>query len=77
MENLSHLCYSVPKAELHIHIEGSFEPELMFKLAERNGIKLPYKNVADLKEKYKFKNLQEFLDIYYAGCSVLIKEEDF
>ena len=77
MENLSYLCYSIPKAELHIHIEGSFEPELMFKLAERNGIKLPYKNVEELKEKYKFKNLQEFLDIYYAGCSVLIKEEDF
>lgn len=77
MENLSKLCYDVPKAELHIHIEGTFEPELMFKIANRNGIKLPYASVEELKAKYKFKNLQEFLDIYYAGCSALIKEEDF
>lgn len=77
MENLCKLCYEIPKAELHIHIEGTFEPALMFKIAERNGIKLPYSSIEDLKSKYKFNNLQEFLDIYYSGCSVLITEEDF
>lgn len=68
---------SLPKAELHMHIEGSFEPELMFKIAERNGITLPYASVEELKTKYDFNNLQEFLDIYYQGCAVLITEQDF
>lgn len=76
-DQLMDFCFTCPKAELHIHIEGSFEPELMFKIAERNKIQLPYASVNHLKEKYKFKDLQEFLDIYYAGCKVLINEEDF
>ncbi len=67
----------IPKAELHLHIEGSLEPELMFKLAKRNKIKIPYKSVAALKKAYQFANLQEFLDIYYQGASVLIKKKDF
>ena len=67
----------MPKAELHLHIEGSFEPELMFEIAKRNGIKLPYKDIDVLKQAYNFNNLQEFLDIYYAGAGVLITEQDF
>lgn len=67
----------LPKAELHLHIEGSFEPELMFKIADRNKIKLSYKSIDDLKAAYKFNNLQEFLDIYYAGANVLMTDEDF
>lgn len=67
----------IPKAELHMHIEGSFEPELMFEIAHRNGIKIKYPSVAALKKAYRFNNLQEFLDIYYAGAAVLIKEQDF
>ncbi len=66
-----------PKAELHIHIEGSLEPELIFQLAERNGIKLPYASVDALRQAYAFTNLQTFLDVYYAGASVLITEDDF
>ncbi len=68
---------SLPKAELHMHIEGSFEPELMFKIAKRNGIQLPYESVDALKACYAFNNLQEFLDIYYQGVNVLQTEEDF
>ncbi|NOR75210.1 MAG: adenosine deaminase [Draconibacterium sp.] len=67
----------LPKTELHLHIEGTFEPELMFKIAERNGIKLKYKSINELKKKYNFNNLQEFLDIYYAGANVLLYEQDF
>lgn len=67
----------IPKAELHLHIEGTFEPELMFEIAKRNGKKIKYSNVDELKKAYKFNNLQEFLDIYYAGADVLIKEQDF
>lgn len=67
----------LPKAELHLHIEGSLEPELMFALAQRNKIEIPYKNIEEVKEAYKFSCLQDFLNIYYAGASVLIKEEDF
>ena len=67
----------IPKAELHLHIEGTFEPELMFAIAKRNGKKIKYNSVADLKKAYRFNNLQEFLDIYYAGADVLIKEQDF
>jgi len=61
----------MPKIELHLHIEGSLEPELMFKLAKRNGVQLPYKNVEELRAAYQFANLQEFLDLYYQGMSVL------
>lgn len=67
----------LPKAELHVHIEGTFEPELMFQLAERNGITLPYENVAALKTAYNFNQLQDFLDIYYQGMNVLRTEQDF
>jgi adenosine deaminase len=67
----------MPKAELHIHIEGSLEPELIFKLAQRNGVKLPYADVESLRRAYAFTDLQSFLDIYYAGASVLLKEQDF
>ncbi len=67
----------IPKAELHIHIEGSFEPELMFEIARRNNISLKYKSVEELKNAYNFNNLQEFLDIYYEGAKVLIKQDDF
>ncbi|MGY8780237.1 MAG: adenosine deaminase [Fidelibacterota bacterium] len=67
----------LPKAELHLHIEGTFEPELMFKIAKRNHIQINYKSVNDLKKAYNFNSLQEFLDIYYAGANVLIYEQDF
>jgi adenine deaminase len=67
----------LPKAELHLHIEGSFEPELMFEIAKRNGISIPYSTVEEVKEAYEFNNLQEFLDIYYQGAKVLQTEEDF
>ncbi|MBI2772615.1 MAG: adenosine deaminase [Burkholderiales bacterium] len=67
----------MPKAELHIHIEGSLEPELIFRLAQRNGVALPYASVEELRKAYAFSNLQSFLDIYYAGASVLITEQDF
>ena len=67
----------LPKAELHLHIEGSFEPELMFALAQRNQIDIPYKTIEEVKQAYKFSCLQDFLNIYYAGASVLIHEQDF
>jgi len=67
----------LPKCELHIHIEGSLEPELMFKLAARNNIALPYESVDALRRAYHFTQLQDFLDIYYRGMSVLITEQDF
>src|ERR1700709_1875847 len=66
-----------PKAELHIHIEGSLEPELIFKLAQRNGVTLAYPDVEALRQAYAFTDLQSFLDIYYAGASVLLKAQDF
>jgi adenosine deaminase len=67
----------IPKAELHLHIEGSLEPRLMFKLAKRNRIKIPFKSIDEIKSAYNFHNLQSFLNIYYQGAKVLIKEEDF
>lgn len=70
------LC-AMPKAELHMHIEGSLEPELIFALAQRNGVALPYADVQALRSAYAFSNLQSFLDIYYAGASVLLHEQDF
>ncbi|MFM0321446.1 adenosine deaminase [Caballeronia glebae] len=66
-----------PKAELHIHIEGSLEPELIFALAKRNNVKLPYDSIEALRAAYAFSDLQSFLDIYYAGASVLLTEQDF
>jgi len=71
------LIRSLPKCELHIHIEGSLEPNLMFALARRNGIRLPYASVEALRQAYHFRNLRDFLDIYYQGMSVLITEQDF
>lgn len=71
------LADNLPKAELHMHLEGSLEPELMFSLARRNGVSLPYENEDDLRMAYNFNNLQEFLDLYYSGMSVLITEQDF
>ncbi len=68
---------SLPKAELHLHIEGSLEPELLFELAQRNNIDIPYSSIEELRSAYNFNNLQEFLDIYYAGAAVLIEEQDF
>ena len=76
-KDLPALLRRAPKAELHIHIEGSLEPELIFKLAQRNGIALDYPNVEALRAAYAFSDLQSFLDIYYAGASVLLSEEDF
>ena len=76
-QTLPDLLRAMPKAELHIHIEGSLEPELIFALAQRNGVSLPYANVAELRAAYAFTNLQSFLDLYYAGASVLLHEQDF
>lgn len=76
-KSLDQFIDGLPKAELHLHIEGSFEPELMFQIADRNKIKLKYENIDSLKAAYNFNNLQEFLDIYYEGANVLINEEDF
>jgi len=67
----------LPKAELHLHIEGTLEPDLMFELARRNGVTLPYGSVDDLRRAYDFTNLQSFLDIYYRGASALLHEQDF
>jgi adenine deaminase len=72
-----HKIIGAPKAELHIHIEGSLEPELIFRLAERNGVKLAYPSVDALRAAYAFSDLQSFLDVYYAGASVLLNEQDF
>ena len=71
------LIRALPKAELHVHIEGTFEPELMFEIAQRNQIAIPYKTVEEVKQAYNFHNLQSFLDIYYASASVLVHEQDF
>ncbi len=71
------LLRAMPKAELHMHIEGSLEPELIFALAQRNGVQLPYADVEALRAAYAFTDLQSFLDIYYAGASVLLQEQDF
>lgn len=76
-DRLPALLRSMPKAELHLHIEGSLEPELIFALAQRNGVALPYPSVEALRQAYAFTDLQSFLDIYYAGASVLLKEQDF
>ena len=67
----------LPKAELHVHIEGTLEPELMFTLAQKNNIELPYKSIEEVRNAYHFTSLQSFLDIYYAGAQVLITQSDF
>lgn len=76
-QHLPALLRGMPKAELHLHIEGTLEPELIFALAARNKVKLPYASVEDLRAAYAFTDLQSFLDIYYAGASVLLQEQDF
>jgi len=76
-QELLQLAQRMPKAELHLHIEGSLEPEMAFHLAARNGVRLNYPDVHSLRAAYAFKNLQEFLDIYYTCMSVLLQEEDF
>lgn len=73
----SALIARLPKAELHLHIEGSLEPELLFALAQRNGVVIPFANVAEVRAAYDFSNLQDFLDIYYQGMAVLLTEQDF
>ena len=74
---LNEFIEKIPKAELHLHIEGSFEPEQMFEIARRNNIDIPYKSVEEVRKAYNFNNLQEFLDIYYAGANALQTEQDF
>jgi adenosine deaminase len=76
-DQLRHVLQAMPKAELHIHIEGSLEPELIFELAQRNEVSIPYSSVEALRKAYAFTDLQSFLDIYYAGASVLLTEQDF
>ncbi|MGL6111862.1 MAG: adenosine deaminase, partial [Rubrivivax sp.] len=77
LERLPALLRTMPKAELHIHIEGSLEPELIFALAQRNGVALPCADVEALRAAYAFTDLQSFLDLYYASAAVLLKEQDF
>ena len=77
MEDIAKFIREVPKTELHLHIEGTLEPELMFDLAKRNNIKIPYSNVNEVKSAYNFSNLETFLNIYYEGSKVLINEQDF
>jgi len=77
MNNEKQLIQALPKAELHIHIEGSLEPEMMFELAQRNGVELPYKDVEAIRAAYEFNCLQDFLDLYYQGMSVLLTTQDF
>jgi adenine deaminase len=76
-QHLPALLRTMPKAELHIHIEGSLEPEMIFALARRNGVELSYPSIEALRAAYAFSDLQSFLDIYYAGASVLLTEQDF
>jgi adenosine deaminase len=76
-DSLNAFIAGIPKAELHLHIEGTLGPELLFQIAERNRILLKYRSVNELRNAYDFNNLQEFLDIYYEGANVLINEQDF
>jgi len=77
MNTIEDFISGIPKAELHLHIEGTFEPELMFAIAKRNHVKLKYDTVKELRAAYNFRNLQEFLDIYYSAADVLLEEQDF
>ncbi len=77
MAGLAALIAALPKAELHLHLEGTLEPELLFALAARNRVALPYRSVTAVRDAYRFANLQAFLDLYYQGCSVLLTEQDF
>ena len=75
--DISEFIKKAPKAELHLHIEGTLEPELMFKLSKRNNIQIPFKNIDEVKKAYNFSNLESFLKIYYEGSKVLVNEQDF
>ena len=75
--DIKQLVQEMPKAELHVHIEGTLEPKMLLELAEKNNVEIPYKTLADVEAAYEFEDLQSFLDIYYAGASVLINESDF
>ncbi len=77
MSDLATFIRGLPKAELHLHIEGSLEPEQMFAFGQRNRVAIPFRNVEEVRAAYAFSNLQDFLDIYYQGANVLITEEDF
>ncbi len=77
MADLSNFIAGLPKAELHLHLEGSLEPELMFALAKRNKVEIPFKSIEEVRAAYSFSNLQDFLDIYYQGANVLREERDF
>ena len=77
MKKIVEFIKKTPKAELHLHIEGTLEPELLFKLAKRNDIQIPFANVDEIKSAYSFNNLESFLKIFYQGSRVLIKEQDF
>ena len=77
LDMITEFIQEIPKAELHIHIEGSLEPEFMLTLAERNQIKLPFASGEEVRQAYQFKNLQSFLDLYYLGSMVLLTEQDF
>jgi len=76
-EDLRSFIVSLPKAELHCHLEGTLEPELMWQLAARNGLRLPYADIESVRAAYDFGSLQDFLDLYYAGAGVLVTEQDF
>ena len=75
--SLKHLISALPKAELHLHIEGSLSPQLMWELAQKHHISLPYHSVEEIEKAYNFSDLQSFLDLYYAGADVLRNEDDF
>ncbi len=77
MYDLASFIHKLPKVELHLHIEGTLEPELLFQLAQRNAVSLPYSSITEVKQAYQFSDLQSFLDIYYAGAQVLQTEQDF
>jgi adenosine deaminase len=77
MNSIDSFLEKLPKAELHLHVEGTLEPELVFALAERNGVRLPWASVADLKAAYRFRDLQSFLNLYYAAMQVLVQQRDF
>ena len=77
MSKIIEFIKKIPKAELHLHIEGTLEPDLLFKLAKRNDIQIPFANVNEVISAYNFNNLESFLNIYYQGSKVLITEEDF
>ena len=77
MSDFTDYVRSLPKAELHLHIEGTLEPELLMRLVQKHRVEIPYQSIADIKRAYQFDDLQSFLDLYYLGASVLIEEEDF